>query len=85
KIDPGEKFPWERLAREGVGLWPDGAKRATPDDTRAATLLATIGYNPDLALGVLLTEFQRRYRPSRHDGVLDAETMGLIEVVAATA
>jgi N-acetylmuramoyl-L-alanine amidase len=21
KVDPGERFPWERLAREGVGLW----------------------------------------------------------------
>jgi N-acetylmuramoyl-L-alanine amidase len=23
KIDPGECFPWERLAAAGVGLWPD--------------------------------------------------------------
>lgn len=23
KTDPGELFPWERLAREGVGLWPE--------------------------------------------------------------
>ena len=22
KIDPGEWFPWERLAQDGVGLWP---------------------------------------------------------------
>jgi len=22
KIDPGEKFPWELLAKEGVGCWP---------------------------------------------------------------
>ncbi|MFC4724478.1 N-acetylmuramoyl-L-alanine amidase [Glycocaulis abyssi] len=84
KIDPGEKFPWERLAREGVGLWPDGAEPATPDDARAATLLAVIGYNPDLPLSMVLTEFQRRYRPSCLDGMLDAETMGLIEALADT-
>lgn len=83
KIDPGEKFPWERLAREGVGLWPGGAKPAAPDETRAATLLASIGYNPDLPLRVVLVEFQRRYRRALFDGVLDAETMGLIEAVAA--
>lgn len=83
KIDPGEKFPWEPLAREGVGLWPDGAKPAAPVDARAATLLAAIGYNPDLPLRVVLTEFQRRYRPTRLDGVLDAKTMGLIEALAA--
>ena len=23
KQDPGEHFPWERLARAGIGLWPD--------------------------------------------------------------
>ncbi|WP_429912279.1 N-acetylmuramoyl-L-alanine amidase [Glycocaulis sp.] len=82
KIDPGEKFPWERLAREGVGLWPDGVVPAKPDEARAAGLLNAIGYNPELALGVVLTEFQRRYRPSRLDGVLDDETMGLIEALA---
>lgn len=82
KIDPGEKFPWERLAREGVGLWPDGAKPAALGDARAATLLAAIGYNPDLPLSMVLTEFQRRYRPSCLDGVLDAETMGLVEALA---
>lgn len=85
KIDPGEKFPWDRLAQEGVGLWPEGAKPAEPDEARAAGLLAAIGYNPDLALGVVLTEFQRRYRPSRLDGLLDDETMGLIEALAGKA
>lgn len=25
KIDPGERFPWERLAAVGVGLWPSPA------------------------------------------------------------
>ncbi len=23
KIDPGEKFPWERLAKAGIGVWPN--------------------------------------------------------------
>ncbi|KPP80551.1 MAG: N-acetylmuramoyl-L-alanine amidase XylA [Oceanicaulis sp. HLUCCA04] len=85
KIDPGEKFPWERLAREGVGAWPEVTAAMAPDEARAAALLAAIGYNPALALPVTLTEFQRRYRPSRLDGVLDEETMGLAEAVAGKA
>ena len=25
KQDPGERFPWQRLARHGIGLWPEAA------------------------------------------------------------
>lgn len=82
KIDPGEKFPWQKLARAGVGLWPDEAGPVSPDEARAAGLLAAIGYNRDAPLSVLLAEFQRRYRPARFDGVLDAQTMGLVEALA---
>ena len=27
KSDPGELFPWAELARAGVGLWPEAARR----------------------------------------------------------
>jgi len=27
KQDPGERFPWARLARSGIGLWPQGDAR----------------------------------------------------------
>ncbi len=30
KVDPGERFPWARLAAEGLGLWPTAV--ATPDN-----------------------------------------------------
>lgn len=56
KIDPGEKFPWARLARDGVGHWvrpsriaPDdpgsdiGAAGAHVDEARA--LLRAYGYD----------------------------------------
>lgn len=29
KIDPGESFPWERLAAAGIGLWPPAAAAPT--------------------------------------------------------
>lgn len=27
KDDPGEHFPWERLARAGIGLWPEASSK----------------------------------------------------------
>ena len=34
KRDPGERFPWQRLARHGIGLWPE-AERAPPSEVAA--------------------------------------------------
>ena len=31
KQDPGEHFPWERLAQAGIGIWADIEDLATPD------------------------------------------------------
>jgi len=55
KKDPGEKFPWERLAKKGIGHWvqPEPVNRADPGIARDAagplvsdvqTLLAKYGY-----------------------------------------
>ncbi len=79
KQDPGELFDWPRLARAGIGLWPEGAVPEPPDAGAAAALLAAIGYAPG---GPSLVAFQRRYRRGRVDGALDAETMGLLRATA---
>ncbi len=81
KTDPGEKFDWRRLARNGIGLWPGEPGEPVAADGDAAGLLAEIGYNTaDLAAAV--AAFQRRYRPARVDGVADGETAGLMAAVA---
>ncbi len=94
KADPGELFDWPRLARAGIGIWPEPAEdfstlrgRGVGVVARARALgnLARIGYEvvpgneqPPLAA------FQRRFRPARWDGRLDAETAArLAEVHAA--
>jgi N-acetylmuramoyl-L-alanine amidase len=86
KVDPGELFDWPRLARAGIGLWPPPAStrdrqrgRGVGVIERAAALsdLARIGY--EVVPGneaPPLTAFQRRFRPERWDGRLDAETAG---------
>ena len=84
KADPGELFDWPRLARAGIGIWPEPAidlvrsrGRGIGVVERAAALadLAAIGYC--VAVGAetsAVTAFQRRFRPQRWDGRLDAET-----------
>ena len=80
KQDPGERFPWRRLARAGIGLWPEEA--AAGANPQAA--LRAIGYPLDLE-GVTpelaVQAFQRRYRQDRVDGVIDEETAALIAAV----
>ena len=59
KQDPGEAFPWRRLAEAGVGLWTDGfASPKLPNEK----MLASIGYDvsdPDKAL----MAFKRHWHP----------------------
>ena len=86
KTDPGELFPWPVLAERGLALWPEEALPCPVDPLRAARLLRRIGYRGEgdgAALPVLVRAFQRRFRPRRVDGILDPETMGLLEAVAA--
>lgn len=48
KIDPGEHFPWKKLADAGVGRWPKGK---VTEDFNAASLddmLLKIGYDPSV-------------------------------------
>lgn len=79
KEDPGELFDWARLARAGIGAWPE----PTADDSgpwtggEAAALLEAIGYEPlpapgtawdgtawDGTAGQVLTAFRRHWHPA---------------------
>jgi N-acetylmuramoyl-L-alanine amidase len=78
KQDPGELFDWRRLARAGIGLFPEAASAPSAD---AAADLQRIGYETD-DLAATVTAFQRRFRPARLDGVRDPETLALVAAVA---
>jgi N-acetylmuramoyl-L-alanine amidase len=81
KQDPGELFDWQRLARAGIGMWPEnGGAEETHADPLA--LLGRIGYRTDLPLPVLLCAFQRHWRPERISGEADAETRGRLAAIA---
>ena len=91
KADPGEKFPWKRLADEGVSIWPQSAPANLQSDdpvSRAQTDLGMIGYDVkqsgsiDELTRAAIIAFQRRFRPSNVDGELDDETLSLIVALA---
>ena len=86
KLDPGERFDWRRLALADLGRIPEPAPPCTPDLAAAARLLTAVGYalpRADRPSPRVIAAFQRRFRPGRVDGRLDASTMGLLWAAAA--
>ncbi len=81
KDDPGELFPWARLAAAGIGLWP--APGGDPGEAAVAPLLARFGYDPDVPLEKTVAAFQRHFRPSRVDGMADRETRAMLSGLIA--
>ncbi len=81
KEDPGEFFPWEELAREGLGFWPVPTDFTPEKEGECESLLRQIGYdlhNPKAAL----LAFQRRYAPQCLTGVSDPDTLARLRAVA---
>lgn len=76
KQDPGHLFPWDRLAQEGLGLWPQ--ERVEIRKGNILTMLSQIGYEV-ISPGDTILAFQRHFQPHKLDGVLDQETHALIQ------
>ncbi|MDI9636320.1 N-acetylmuramoyl-L-alanine amidase [Geitlerinema splendidum] len=79
KQDPGHLFPWEKLAREGLGLWPsERASVIASNDNPVEKSLATIGYET-VSLPHTLRAFKRHFQPHQGDDRVDEETHLLIQ------
>jgi N-acetylmuramoyl-L-alanine amidase len=70
--DPGHLFPWEELAKDGIGLWPSvtaedraAAKDLLPSEERTRALLEQYGYEPAVDFRMLQTAFQRHFSPEK--------------------
>jgi N-acetyl-anhydromuramyl-L-alanine amidase AmpD len=91
KVDPGSKFPWAKLASLGIGAWPlpdevaDNLKsKRNLSPTHMRGLLSAYGYfvepgEAGLKLGV--EAFQRHFRPAKVDGLIDTETVVILEAL----
>ena len=91
KDDHGELFNWARLARAGIGRWPDCPQPENagppPPIGEVQTMLHQIGYDvplsgvADAATEKVVRAFQRHFRPTRIDGVADGETMARLHAL----
>jgi N-acetylmuramoyl-L-alanine amidase len=97
KVDPGEKFPWRRLAGSGIGhfvepfpvregrvLMQGSAGEAVE---RLQSMLALYGYGAEIS-GVFddvtrlaVAAFQRHFRPALVDGIADESTVGTLHAL----
>ena len=99
KRDPGERFPWARLAAAGVGLWVEPEPVASgaalkPGDRGEKVVdlqraLADYGYGVtlsglyDAATEEVVTAFQRHFRPAQVDGIADISTAATLKKLRA--
>lgn len=89
KDDPGELFPWKRLAEAGHGLWVEppaapGAPLAEGEESTGVFALQAgltrLGYDCapsgkfDAHTKAVVTAFQRHWRQETVDGIADGET-----------
>ena len=88
KIDPGEKFPWEKLAKKNIGIWhshqSDFLKKLRKikitkyeDKIKFIQNLKKIGYrlpkNGKFLFSKTVKAFQRRFRQQLINGQVDKE------------
>ena len=99
KRDPGEKFPWDRLAAAGLGVWiepttitpgPELVRGDHGEPIRKLQLrLADYGYGIgptgefDIVTEEVVIAFQRHFRPVQVDGIADHSTLDTLHRLLA--
>jgi len=90
KMDPGEKFPWKKLAKKGIGIWHNCNHKLLINNRNINNIkkretikfiknLNKIGYCVTLKnksiLIKILKSFQRHYRNELVNGLVDKECL----------
>lgn len=89
KEDPGELFPWQDLAKDGLGVWPttQSSDYGHAEDDEVQNLLRAIGYDCpddgayDRATRAALLAFQRHYQPDNLTGTPEKETVARLRAM----
>ncbi|NLC37467.1 MAG: N-acetylmuramoyl-L-alanine amidase [Alcaligenaceae bacterium] len=97
KQDPGPAFPWKQLADAGLGRWYDEAKagriaaryreeglppaHVIQEKLRRAGYAAPYSGTLDAGTRRVLRAVQMHFRPARHDGEPDAETLAILDTL----
>lgn len=83
KIDPGPRFDWRRLARQGLSVWPatDAAAQTAPDQGAFMAAARAFGYTYSTDPALVLHALRLRFRPCA-TGPLNAADMGLMLALA---
>jgi N-acetylmuramoyl-L-alanine amidase len=79
KMDPGELFEWETLARYGLAMPTPRPRIRLLHENPGAFYLSLERFGYDIADGrAAVAAFQRRFRPRIVDGLLDGEVGALL-------
>lgn len=96
KVDPGPLFPWQQLAKQGIGAWPDAQRVAfylngrspyeAVDTLNVLDLLSRYGYQvtPDMNVEQqqrVIRAFQMHFRPAQYSGLADAQTQAIAQAL----
>jgi N-acetylmuramoyl-L-alanine amidase len=97
KADPGEKFPWRRLAASGIGHFVEPfpvregrvLMQGSVGDAveRLQSMLALYGYGVEISgtfddmTRLAAIAFQRHFRPALVDGIADESTIGTLHAL----
>jgi N-acetylmuramoyl-L-alanine amidase len=100
KLDPGERFPWARLAAEGIGHFVEPSPIVVGEVLRRGdagaqvealqALFALYGYGIEVSGAYdqrtedVVAAFQRHFRPARIDAVADSSTLATLQRLLAT-
>jgi N-acetylmuramoyl-L-alanine amidase len=100
KVDPGENFPWGKLAAAGIGHWVEpsvigGGRFFQRGDAgqpveALQSMLSLYGYGIEISgeysmqTEGVVAAFQRHFRPAKVDGVADSSTIETLHRLLTT-